>query len=121
MVKIKSALESAASMRRKNLMLFDFEPHILCCENGVVNLRTVQFRRSCPSNSHDLFSVVVRITFFTERYKEDEFRGALTHLREISPSEVERVIRRFTDSSEFLKLKCLLNVVCSVVEKVRYQ
>ena len=43
-----------------------------------------------------------------ERYKEDEFRGALTHLKEISPSEVERVVRRFTDSSEFLKLKCLL-------------
>jgi hypothetical protein len=44
----------------------------------------------------------------TERYKEYEFRGALTHLREISPSEVQKVIRRFTDSSEFLKMKCLL-------------
>jgi hypothetical protein len=44
----------------------------------------------------------------TERYKEGEFRGALTHLREISPSEVQKVIRRFTDSSEFLKMKCLL-------------
>jgi hypothetical protein len=44
----------------------------------------------------------------TERYAEEEFRGALTHLREISLSEVERIMRRFTDSSEFLKLKCLL-------------
>jgi hypothetical protein len=44
----------------------------------------------------------------TERYKEDEFRGALTHLREISPSEAQKVIRRFADSSEFLKMKCLL-------------
>ncbi len=43
-----------------------------------------------------------------ERLTRDELRGALTHLREISPSEVERVIRRFTDSNEFLKLKCLL-------------
>jgi hypothetical protein len=43
----------------------------------------------------------------TERYKEDEFRGALTHLREISPSEVQKVIRRLADTSEFLKLKCL--------------
>ena len=43
----------------------------------------------------------------TERYKEDEFRGAFTHLREISPSEVQKVIRRFADSSEFLKMKCL--------------
>jgi hypothetical protein len=44
----------------------------------------------------------------TERYKEDEVRGALTHLREISSPEVERVIRRFMNSSDFLKLKCLL-------------
>jgi hypothetical protein len=43
-----------------------------------------------------------------ERYTEEEFRGALTHLREVPISEVERVIRRFTDASEFLKLKCLL-------------
>jgi hypothetical protein len=43
-----------------------------------------------------------------ERYTEDEFRGALTHLKEISLSEVERVIRRFAGGSEFLKLKCLL-------------
>jgi hypothetical protein len=43
-----------------------------------------------------------------ERYTEEEFRGALTHLKEISPSEVERVIRRSMDKSEFLKLKCVL-------------
>jgi hypothetical protein len=49
----------------------------------------------------------------TERYKEDEFRGALTHLREISVSEVERVVRRFMDSGEFLKLKCLLRMIQS--------
>ena len=44
----------------------------------------------------------------TERYTEDEFRGALTHLKEISLSEVDGVIRRLTDSREFLKMKCLL-------------
>jgi hypothetical protein len=43
-----------------------------------------------------------------ERYTEKEFRGALTHLREISSSEVQKVIRRFADSSKFLKMKCLL-------------
>ena len=48
-----------------------------------------------------------------ERYTEDEFRGALTHLRGISLSEVERVMRRFIDSSEFLKLKCLLLTIQS--------
>jgi len=44
----------------------------------------------------------------TERYKEDELRGVLTHLKEISPSEVQKVIRRFASTSEFLKMKCLL-------------
>jgi hypothetical protein len=43
-----------------------------------------------------------------ERYKEEEFRGALTHLREISPSEAQKVIRRLAGTSEFLKMKCLL-------------
>jgi hypothetical protein len=43
-----------------------------------------------------------------ERFTEVELRGALTHLREISLSEIEGVMRRFTNSSEFLKLKCLL-------------
>lgn len=44
----------------------------------------------------------------TERYKEDEFRGALTHLKEVSSSEVQELIRRIVGTSEFLKLKCLL-------------
>ena len=43
-----------------------------------------------------------------ERYAEEEFRGALTHLKDIPLSEAESVIRRFMDSSESLKLKCLL-------------
>jgi hypothetical protein len=43
-----------------------------------------------------------------ERYTEEEFRGALTHLKEIPLSEMERVLRRFMDSSEFFKLKGLL-------------
>ncbi len=43
-----------------------------------------------------------------ERYTREEFRGALTHLKEVSPSDVERVIRRFANSREFSKLKCLL-------------
>ena len=43
-----------------------------------------------------------------ERFTKDELRGALTHLREVSPSEAEKVIRRFTESSEFSRLKCLL-------------
>jgi hypothetical protein len=48
-----------------------------------------------------------------ERLTKDELRGALTHLREISLSEVETVIRRFTDTSEFSKLRCLLFTIQS--------
>jgi hypothetical protein len=48
-----------------------------------------------------------------ERLTKDELRGALTHLREISLSEVETVIRRFTDPSEFSKLRCLLFTIQS--------
>jgi hypothetical protein len=54
------------------------------------------------------FRMQLREHDIKERLAREELRGALTHLREISPPEVERVIRRFIDGSEFLKLKCLL-------------
>jgi hypothetical protein len=43
-----------------------------------------------------------------ERYGPDEFRGVLTHLKDISVAEVEKVMRRFMQSGEFSKPKCLL-------------
>jgi hypothetical protein len=57
-----------------------------------------QFQSQMRLREHDI----------KERFTKDQLRGALTHLREISPSEVEKLIRRFTDNSEFSKLKCLL-------------
>jgi hypothetical protein len=42
-----------------------------------------------------------------ERSAENECRGALTHLKEISLLDVESVIRRFTGSIGFSKVKCL--------------
>ena len=48
-----------------------------------------------------------------ERLTTEELRGALTHLREISTSEVERVVSRFVDTSEFSNLKCLLFTIQS--------
>ncbi len=51
-----------------------------------------------------------------ERFARDEIRGALTHLREIPSSEVERVMRRFMDIDESSKLKCLLLSVRSNVD-----
>jgi len=44
----------------------------------------------------------------TERYGPDEFRGVLTHLKEISIAEVETVIRRLLQSRESSRPKGLL-------------
>jgi len=43
-----------------------------------------------------------------ERQSRDELRGALTHLREIHPLEVEKIFQRYQGSLGFSKLKCLL-------------
>ena len=43
-----------------------------------------------------------------ERYDEDELRGILTHLREIQPSEVERIFDRLKEVKGYSELKCLL-------------
>ena len=43
-----------------------------------------------------------------ERYAEEELHGALIHLKEVPPSEVQRIIKRFAKGNEFLNLKCLL-------------
>ena len=43
-----------------------------------------------------------------ERYASEELRGLLIPLREMAHSETERVIKRFSDSAEFSRLKCLL-------------
>ena len=43
-----------------------------------------------------------------ERYARDELRGALTHLRAISTTEVEGVIKRYIESKDVPSLKCLL-------------
>jgi hypothetical protein len=43
-----------------------------------------------------------------ERYDRDELRGVLTHLREIQPSEVERIFDRLKQVKGYSELKCLL-------------
>jgi hypothetical protein len=48
-----------------------------------------------------------------ERLTREELRGALTHLREISHSEVETILRRFADTGEFSRLRCLLFTIQS--------
>jgi hypothetical protein len=43
-----------------------------------------------------------------ERYGPDEFRGVLTHLKKISPTEVEKVIRRMMWHGQYSKPNALL-------------
>jgi hypothetical protein len=43
-----------------------------------------------------------------ERFHQNEIRGVFTHLREIHPSEVEKVIQRLLEREGLTKLKCLL-------------
>jgi len=43
-----------------------------------------------------------------ERYGRNELHGLLTHLRDINPSDVEKVFQRLMESRGFSKLKCLL-------------
>ena len=52
--------------------------------------------------------ITVRSHDIQERYGDEELRGALTHLREISGPEVEQILRRVAGSERVCKLKCLI-------------
>jgi hypothetical protein len=43
-----------------------------------------------------------------ERYHERELRGVLAHLREVDPSEIERLFQLFFEKTKILNLKCVL-------------
>jgi hypothetical protein len=49
-----------------------------------------------------------------ERYSKNELHGVLTHLREIDPSDIERMFKAFIGRQEFSSLKCLLLTVYSL-------
>lgn len=42
--KIKSGLEIARAMQHKSFRLFDTDPYLFCCQNGVIDLKTGEFR-----------------------------------------------------------------------------
>jgi hypothetical protein len=48
-----------------------------------------------------------------ERYSKNEIHGLLAHLREINPSETERMFKSFMERHEFSRIKCLLLMVYS--------
>ena len=50
----------------------------------------------------------LRSSDISERSGRRVLRGALTHLKETSPSDIENVIRRFTGGEDVSRLKCLV-------------
>ena len=99
----------------ESLYMLDYKPQsdLECVQRREVNnngLRSVSlFVLSGEVTSVDNLQsrMHLREHDIEERFAKDQLRGALTHLRDISLSEVGRVIRRLTDCSEFSKLKCL--------------
>lgn len=43
-----------------------------------------------------------------ERYAQDELHGLITHLREVSPVELEKIFQQMFEGVDLSKLKCLL-------------
>ena len=43
-----------------------------------------------------------------ERYSGDEIRGVLSHMREVSLLELEKMVQRLMEITRFPKVKCLL-------------
>jgi hypothetical protein len=85
----------------------------LVVRNGHRSISLFILSGEVPLMDHFQSQMRLREHDIKERFTKDQLRGALTHLREISPSEVEKVIRRFTDNSDFSKLKCLLLTIQS--------
>lgn len=99
-------LENLTELAYNSKFELGFERRREVTQNGMRSISLFALLGEITSINTLQFRVRFREYDITERYKEDEFRGALTHLREISPLEVQKVIRRFADN-EFLKLKCL--------------
>jgi hypothetical protein len=76
--------------------------------NGTRSISLFIMSGEAPLIDHLKSSMQLREYDIKERFAEDECRGALTHLREVSPFDVERVIRRSTGGIGFLRVKCLL-------------
>jgi len=101
-------LRNLSELDYKNRSEMEFEHRREVIWNGMRSISLFALSGEVELIDHLQSRMRFREHDITERYKEDELRGALTHLREISHSETERVIRRFMDIGEFLKLKCLL-------------
>ena len=76
--------------------------------NGIRSISLFVMSGEAALIHHLQFHMRLREYDIKERSAENQCRGALTHLKEISLLDVERVIRRFTGSIGFSKVKCLL-------------
>lgn len=86
----------------------EYEQRREVIRNGMRSISLFTLSGEVPLIDHLQSRMRLREYDILERYKEEEFRGALTHLKEVPHSEMEKVIRRFVGASEFFKLKCLV-------------
>jgi len=101
-------LESLRELEYKTRFKLGFERRREEAQNGMRSISLFAFLGEVVLIDTLQSRIRLREYDIIERYAEEELHGALTHLKEVPLSEVERIIRRFTDSSKFLELKCLL-------------
>jgi hypothetical protein len=76
--------------------------------NGMRSISLFVFSGEAALMNHLASSMRLREYDIKERSSWDECRGALTHLKEVFPLDVEMVIRRLLGAGGLLKAKCLL-------------
>jgi hypothetical protein len=76
--------------------------------DGMRSISLFVFSGEAALINHLASSVRLREYDIKERSSWDECRGALIHLKEVFPLDVEMVIRRLLGASGLLKAKCLL-------------
>jgi hypothetical protein len=86
----------------------EYEQRRAVIRNGMRSISLFTLSGDVPLIDHLQSRMRLREYDILERYREEEFRGALTHLKEVPHSEMERVMRRHMGGSEFLRLKCLV-------------
>jgi hypothetical protein len=75
---------------------------------GVRSLTLFLLHGDAPSINSLEAKIPLREHDFSERFHEREIRGVYTHLREVDPSEIEKVFRSLLERERVVHLKCLL-------------
>ncbi len=101
-------LTDLCALDYKTQLGLDFKQKREIAWNGMRSISLFIISGEAALIQHLQFEMRLREYDIKERSAQNECRGALTHLKEISPLDVERVIRRFTGNIGFSKVKCLL-------------